>query len=138
LVFIEIENLPILFIKRSYVGELNALEGTIYIRMRNRVQASPNDKVKLKDVAQIIASENCLPTLQNMVVHQISDTDQNIVIIDVMKVIKEISNLFETIDVQTIGPAQTIVEVMIKKKSVSFPFFLLICFCFSLVQRWRL
>jgi stage V sporulation protein AA len=110
------------------VWGVNVLEKTIYIRMRNRVQAGPYDKVLLKDVAQIIAPEPCLQKLQNMIVHQISEQDQNIVIIDVMKVIKQISDMDEMLEVQTIGPAQSIIEVLMKKRKVSYPFFLLIWF----------
>ena len=36
--------------------------------------------------------------------------------------------MFEEVEVQTIGPAQTIIEVINKKKQMSYPFFLLIWF----------
>jgi stage V sporulation protein AA len=110
------------------VWEVNVLEKTIYIRMRNRVKASPKTQVLLKDVAQIISPESSLEALQNLVVHQISEQDQNIVIIDVMKVIKQITSLDNNLEVQTIGPAQSIIEVIMKKRKVSYPFFLLIWF----------
>jgi stage V sporulation protein AA len=45
-----------------------------------------------------------------------------------MKVIRLISTVIENADVQTIGPAQTIVEVILKKKQMSLPFFILIWF----------
>ncbi|MEH7107409.1 stage V sporulation protein AA [Bacillus sp. JJ1764] len=104
------------------------MEKTIYIRMRNRVQTRPDHHVLLKDVAQIIAAEDLLPHLSSMIVHQVSDHDGNILIIDVMKVIKLVSAQYHDLEVQTIGPAQTIVEVVTKKKGVSIPFFLLIWF----------
>jgi len=104
------------------------LEETIYIRMRNRVQAPPQEKVLLNDIAQVIAPDEVLSQLQTLIIHQLTVTDQNIVIIDVMKVIHLIKNEFERMEVQTIGPAQTIIEVMNKKKGVHLPFFLLIWF----------
>ncbi len=107
---------------------VNVLEKTIYIRMRNRVQALPEDKVYLKDVAQIIAPEAELSKLQSLMVYQVTESDQNIVIIDVMKVIKLITGKLEDMEIQTIGPAQTIIEVIYKKKRVSLAFFLLIWF----------
>ncbi len=108
--------------------EVNVLEKTIYIRMRNRVQSKPDEKVLLKDVAQIIAPEAVLSNLKSMMVHQLTQTDRNIVIIDVMKVINMITTRFGELEIQTIGPAQTIIEVTFKKKGVSIPFFLLIWF----------
>ncbi len=107
---------------------VNVLEKTIYIRMRNRVLAKPEEIIYLDDIAQIIAPETIITMLKKLKVHQISIHDRNIVIIDVMKVIKLISTLIENADVQTIGPAQTIVEVILKKKQMSLPFFILIWF----------
>jgi stage V sporulation protein AA len=110
------------------VWGVNVLEKTIYIRMRNRVLAKPEESIYLDDIAQIIAPETIIPKLKKLKVHQISVHDRNIVIIDVMKVIRLISNLIENADVQTIGPAQTIIEVILKKKQMSIPFFILIWF----------
>ncbi|MCM3566728.1 stage V sporulation protein AA [Neobacillus mesonae] len=104
------------------------MERTIYIRMRNRVQTRPNKTIYLKDAAQIIADERLLPKLQQMIIHQLTEKEGNIVIIDVMKVIQIITSQFADLEVQTIGPAQTIIEVAAKKKGVSIPFFLLIWF----------
>jgi len=104
------------------------LEKTIYIRMRNRVQCRLNQKVRLTDIAQVIAPEPDLQHLKEMVILQIAERDGNIVIVDVMKVIKMISDQYGTYEIQTVGPAQTILEVITKKKGVSIPFFLLIWF----------
>ncbi|MEH7437285.1 stage V sporulation protein AA [Neobacillus drentensis] len=104
------------------------MDKTIYIRMRNRVQAQPDGKILLKDVAQIIAPDTLLPALKAMMIYQLTEMDRNIVVIDVMKVIDLITNKFGDLEVQTIGPAQTIIEVMVKKKELNIPFFLLIWF----------
>lgn len=104
------------------------LENTIYLRMRNRVQARLQEQVHLEDIAQIIAPETILPTLQRLIVHQVTEQDKNIIVIDIMEVIQQISTIEKDIDIQTIGAAQTIIEVTFKDKGVSFPFFLLIWF----------
>jgi stage V sporulation protein AA len=110
------------------VWEVNVLEETIYIRMRNRVQAPPEERIFLKDIAQVIAPDEVLSHLQSLMIHQLTDVERNIVIIDVMKVIQLIKRDFEEMEIQTIGPAQTIIEVTFKKKGVSLPFFILIWF----------
>ncbi|MEH7181397.1 stage V sporulation protein AA [Neobacillus vireti] len=104
------------------------MEKTVYIRMRNRVLAKPEESIYLKDIAQIIAPESIVPQLENLKVHQISEQDKNIIIIDVMRIIRLVSSLIEDVEVQTIGPAQTIIEVILKKRQMSFPFFILIWF----------
>ena len=107
---------------------VSVLEKTVYIRMRNRVLAKPEESIYLTDIAQIIAPETIIPQLEKLKVYQISESDKNIIIIDVMKIIRLISSLIEDVEIQTIGPAQTIVEVILKKKQMSFPFFILIWF----------
>jgi stage V sporulation protein AA len=104
------------------------LEKTIYIRMRHRVEARVNEKIILNSIAQIIAPEAELSKLENLLIYQITEKDRNIVVIDVMQVINKISELSSELEIQTIGPAQTIIEVTAKKKGVSAPFFLLIWF----------
>jgi stage V sporulation protein AA len=96
--------------------------------MRHRVQAHVHEKVRLEDIAQIIAPESALPPLKNLLVHEVTEKDKSIVVIDVMQVISLMTIIVKDSDIQTIGPAQTIIEVLIKEKGVSFPFFVLIWF----------
>jgi stage V sporulation protein AA len=114
--------------KEINVWEVSVVEKTIYIRMRNRVQAMLSENVTLGDLAQIIAPEEVLPILRELVIHQVTKKDKNIVVIDVMKVIDQIMGAVKNADIQTIGSAQTIIEVIYKKKKTSIPFFLLIWF----------
>ncbi|SDM47491.1 stage V sporulation protein AA [Bacillus sp. OK048] len=104
------------------------MEKTVYIRMRNRVLAKPEESIYLMDIAQIIAPESVIPELKKLKVYQITERDKNIIVIDVMKIIRLISGLIEDAEVQTIGPAQTIIEVILKKKQMSKPLFILIWF----------
>lgn len=105
--------------------DVNVMEETIYIRMRHRVQIRPHDQVTLHDLAQIIAAEPLYEHLQNLTIYNPNEGDNNIIIIDVMEVIKKITHDLPQIEVQNMGPSQTIVEVVYKKKKVSLPFFIL-------------
>jgi stage V sporulation protein AA len=109
------------------VLEVNLMEKTIYIRMRNRVQVKPEELLLLKDIAQIIASEDIYQNLASLQVKKISPKD-HIHIIDVMKVIHFITGIYPDYEVQTVGPPQTIIEVIYKKKGLSIPFFILVWF----------
>ena len=101
------------------------LEKTVYIRLRNRVLVRPHEEVFLKNIAQVIAHDALHEKLDQLRVYQISDQDRNIIIIDAMQVIAEIAKLDSTIQVQLLGPSQTIVEVVFKKKKYSFTLFVL-------------
>ncbi|WP_090831396.1 MULTISPECIES: stage V sporulation protein AA [unclassified Bacillus (in: firmicutes)] len=104
------------------------MEKTIYIRMRHKIQVRPDEKVLLGAIAQLIAPEEIFNGVKNLCMHQVSREDRNIVVIDVMKVIAAIAEVFPDAEVQTMGASQSIVEVVYKKKGVSLPFFLLIWF----------
>lgn len=104
------------------------MEKTIYIRMRNRSQVKQEEVVHLKDIALIIAEEQIMFKLEHLSIYQVSKKDRNIVVIDAMTVINHIRNVFPNYEIQTIGPTQTIVEIIYKKKRISIPLFLLIWF----------
>ncbi|MGG4469145.1 stage V sporulation protein AA [Paenibacillus alvei] len=99
---------------------------TVYIRMRNRIEKRLNEDVLLKDLAQVIAADSLMEQLNNLVIYSISESDRNIIIIDSTRVIKEIRSFNLNLEIQIIGPAQTIIEVILKKKEVSIPLFLLV------------
>ncbi|PKR85966.1 stage V sporulation protein AA [Heyndrickxia camelliae] len=102
------------------------MEDSIYIRMRNKVEVNQNSKITLSDIAQIIAPEKYLHQLKQLFIYQVTKEDKNTVVIDVMKIIDALTQKWSGLDIQLIGPSQTIVEVIYKKRKVSFPFFILI------------
>ncbi|QED48498.1 stage V sporulation protein AA [Cytobacillus dafuensis] len=102
------------------------MEQTVYIRLRHRLQVRPYESILLKDIAQIIAGENIYEQIRNLKIYEVSEKDQNMIVIDVMKVIKSINSIIPDVDIQTIGPAQVIVEVVFKKRKVSLPLFILV------------
>jgi stage V sporulation protein AA len=104
------------------------LEKTVYIRLRHRVLVRPHEKIFLKDIAQIITEESLHEQLNQRLIYQISDQDRNIIIIDVMHVISEIAKFDPAIEVQVLGPSQTIIEVIYKKRKVSIGLFVLTWF----------
>ncbi|KYD09323.1 stage V sporulation protein AA [Heyndrickxia sporothermodurans] len=102
------------------------MESLIYLRLRYRVEVRPDSIIKLSDIAQIIAPENDLAALKNLPVYQVTKKDKSSAVIDIMEVINVITKKYGEVDIQTIGPTQTIIEIIYKKKKVSIPFFLVI------------
>jgi stage V sporulation protein AA len=100
------------------------MEGIVYIRLRHRVQVKSESLVNLGQLAQIIAPEGVLEDLKRINIHQVTPSDKNIIVIDVMTVINEISVNHPHLDIQTIGPVQSIIEVIYEKKKISLPLFI--------------
>lgn len=99
---------------------------TVYIRMRNRIEKRLNEDVLLRDLAQVIAADALMEQLETMVIYRISEGDRNIIVIDSTRIIKAIRSINQDLEIQIIGPAQTIIEVILKKKEASIPLFLLV------------
>ncbi|MGG0218075.1 stage V sporulation protein AA [Bacillus mycoides] len=99
------------------------MEGTIYIKMRNRLKVSPTYEVKLSDVAQLAGDSFVVELLQNEIVYKITAHDKTHVVIDVMKVIEIIQQKASHVQINLLGSGQTLVEIIYEKKKVPPIFF---------------
>lgn len=95
------------------------MDKTVYIRLRHRIQVHPNDVITIDKVALIVGDKELTEKLKKIAIHKVQLSDKNMVVIDVMHVIKEIQKYDSQIDVQALGSNQTIVEILYKKKKLS-------------------
>ncbi|MFD3447894.1 stage V sporulation protein AA [Microbacteriaceae bacterium 4G12] len=95
------------------------MEKTVYIKMRQRLQVSPNYKLKIGDLAQVIADEAVVDKLNRKLVYPITKKDKTHVVIDVMMVIRAIRSDHPDFEINLFGPTQTIIEIMYEKKQVN-------------------
>ncbi|QOY38771.2 stage V sporulation protein AA [Anaerobacillus isosaccharinicus] len=99
-------------------------EDIVYIRMRHRVQASPFQHLKIRDIAQIVASDEIRLLVGSIPIHQVTPEDKKLIVVDVMKVISAVGVSLPSLEVQTMGDAQTIVEVYYSKTKFKPLFFI--------------
>lgn len=102
------------------------MDKTIYLRMRQRVQVLLHQKVTIGDVAQIVASDDLERNIKGYVIHEVTPEDKHLIVVDVMRVIETIQKRNEGLDVQTIGPAQSILEIQMKQKTLAPVYFVLV------------
>ncbi|MFJ7510145.1 stage V sporulation protein AA [Peribacillus simplex] len=100
----------------------------VYIRMRNRVQVKGNQTVRIKDIARIIGPEEVITTIEEIILLTVKKEDRNIIVIDLAQVIMAIRKMDQTIEVETFGPSQTIIEIILSKKKMSYLTFALVWF----------
>ncbi|MGR3207196.1 stage V sporulation protein AA [Bacillus glycinifermentans] len=100
------------------------MERQVFIRLRHRLVADPDELIKLGDIAQVAGDRRCKKKLEQLPVYKVRKSDQNLVVLDVMKVIEAIHKSFPDLDVQTVGGAETIVEVQYPKRGLSPVFFI--------------
>lgn len=94
-----------------------------YLRLYQRVIAKHNDLLHLSDIARISAPSSVRQKIEDAFIHQISAADKNILIIDLVKVVDIIRHVDEDIEIQAIGPNETIIEVSYPRRQWSVPSF---------------
>ncbi|WP_349410806.1 stage V sporulation protein AA [Pseudalkalibacillus sp. SCS-8] len=94
--------------------------------MRHKLLVSPDQTVRIKDLAQLVGPEEIVEQIGGIIIHKITIQDKTIVIIDLMKVLKTIRNRFPEVDIQPIGSSQTIVEVQYGKNSITGVYFIIV------------
>ncbi|RFU69169.1 stage V sporulation protein AA [Bacillus sp. V59.32b] len=99
------------------------MENLVYVRMRHRVQARQDQVVKMRDIAKILGPKSIVRELEEKDVLKVTAEDKNIIIVDLVQLIRGIQELEEDVEIQAVGPAQTIIEVIYEKKKVSWPLF---------------
>ena len=95
------------------------MERQVFIRLRHRLEADPDEFITLGHIAQVAGDRRYKEKLERLPIYQVSKADQNMVVLDVMKVIEAIHKSFPDLDVQTVGGAETIVEVKYPKRGLS-------------------
>ncbi|WP_347552910.1 stage V sporulation protein AA [Pseudalkalibacillus hwajinpoensis] len=99
----------------------------IYLRLRQKIRVHPGSRLLIENIAQIIGDDKICMNIQKIPIHQITKEDKNLIVIDVMQVIHVIQSKL-LLEVQVVGPAQTIVEVQYPKKKLAPVYFVLIWF----------
>ncbi|MED1863596.1 stage V sporulation protein AA [Fictibacillus nanhaiensis] len=102
------------------------MDKTVYLRMRQRVQVIQHQKVTIGEVAQVVASDELEEAIKGYIIHEVTPEDKHLIVIDVMRVIATIQKKNPGLDVQTIGPAQSILEIQMQQKKLAPVYFVLV------------
>lgn len=98
---------------------------TLYLRMRYKFHAKTNDRLTVGRLTQLIAPDERIDSaIKEIVIHTIKPEDSSHIVIDAIDVIQAIHKHFPSYDIQTIGPAQSIIEVVPDKKKRTRPVFI--------------
>lgn len=89
---------------------------TVYLRMKRNVNLSEYKHLHLKDIAYLAAPEKLKSILEDRPIYRMSEKDQNIIVIDAFLIISELMKEYEGLDIQSVGPAQTVIRIELRKK----------------------
>ncbi|MBM7693177.1 stage V sporulation protein AA [Peribacillus deserti] len=102
------------------------MENILYIKMRHRVEVENKKEIKVEDIAILVGPEPLIREVESVVIYHIIPEDQNLVILDSAKLIKAILNSKPNVEIQLIGLSQTIIEVIIKRRTHSLGLFIIV------------
>ncbi|MDL4840743.1 stage V sporulation protein AA [Aquibacillus rhizosphaerae] len=102
----------------------------IYLRLKKDLLVSPNTKIQLKDIAYISGDRALVEDIGQTFIYQISEDDQNVSVIDGFLVVDQLIKNFPDLEIQQLGPTQTIVRI---KEKIKKPSILLVCFIWLLL-----
>ncbi|MFG6118522.1 MULTISPECIES: stage V sporulation protein AA [Thalassobacillus] len=88
----------------------------VYVRLRKKVDMTSYRPVLLKDIAYLACSITLKEKMETLPLHYITKKDKNLIVIDGFVVIEKIAESFPEVEVQLIGPPQTIITIATKKR----------------------
>jgi stage V sporulation protein AA len=91
---------------------------TIYVRLRYRFYTQVDETITIGKIAQVIGPNQLKDQICRLPQYTITKEDSSYVVIDAMDVIETIHTHFPHVDIQTVGPTQTVLEVRLKKRKV--------------------
>jgi stage V sporulation protein AA len=91
----------------------------LYIRLRRRVKIDKGSPIYLGRVAQLLADPKTEERLRRVVLCRPSEVDGNMVLIDMMMIVRKVKELMPDLVIEHFGDPHTIVEVVSKPRAVN-------------------
>lgn len=83
----------------------------VYVRMRRRAVVAPLSNITLGHVARLVADEQLAARLKRLPLHQVSNNDGNLLLIDMLQAVKAIRECEPGLVIETFGEPHVLVEV---------------------------
>jgi stage V sporulation protein AA len=93
---------------------MNRLESEskiVYIRLRRRVIVVPKSVVVLGDVARLVTNEGLADRLKKLPLHRLTDQDGNLLLIDMLQVVKAVREAEPGVTIETFGEPHVLLEI---------------------------
>lgn len=83
----------------------------VFVRMRRRAVVTPKSVVTLGDVARLVADDRLAERLKRLELHRVSDQDGNMLLIDMLQVVKAIRESEPGLVIETFGEPHVLLEI---------------------------
>jgi stage V sporulation protein AA len=93
------------------------LDQLLYLRFRKRVYLKQGEEITLGRVAQLFAAPDREDKLRSLVLCRPDKRDGNMVLIDILQVVKQVTRLFPDMRIEQFGEPYALVEITAKRSS---------------------
>ncbi|MFD0670483.1 stage V sporulation protein AA [Cohnella sp. GCM10027633] len=83
----------------------------VYVRMRRRAVVKPGSAVLLGDVARLVVDSRLEKRLLRLPLHRVSESDGNLLLIDMLQVVKAIREAEPGLTIETFGEPHVLLEI---------------------------
>jgi len=83
----------------------------VYVRMRRRAVVRPMSVIRLGDVARLVTEPRCQERLRSLPLHQMTEKDGNLLLIDMLQVVKAIREAEPGMTIETFGEPHVLLEI---------------------------
>ncbi len=87
------------------------MDQPLFLKLRKKLSVKPHTVIALGDICQLYWDGMKEKTLAKLPVYQVKPEDGDLIIIDIMQVIKKLKNIHPELSLEVQGSAQIIVEV---------------------------
>ncbi|MEH6945235.1 stage V sporulation protein AA [Bacillus sp. JJ722] len=102
------------------------MDQLVYVRMRNRLEVEGKTTIYVKDIAKVIGPQLTVERILNHQIYEITKADRNIIIIDFIQLVESVLQVYKNVEIQGVGPNQTIIEVKQKDRKHNIGLFILV------------
>ncbi|MFF0826872.1 stage V sporulation protein AA [Brevibacillus sp. NPDC003359] len=95
------------------------MKDALFLRLRKRLAVQPQAMITLGDICQLFWDGEREEALKRMPIYQTKPTDGNLIIIDIMQVIKRLRSVYPDVELDVQGAPQIIVEVLNPRKKAN-------------------
>lgn len=89
----------------------------LYLRFRKRIYLQKGEEITLGKVAQLLAAPDKEDTLRSLVLCRPDQQDGNMVLIDILQVVKMVTRLFPEMRIEQFGEPHALVEIAARRPS---------------------
>lgn len=106
----------------------NHLTPTLYLRLRRKILLSRGESIYLGQVAQLLTEPEWEKGLQGLLLYQPREEDGNLLLIDMILIIKKVKEMVPDITIEFFGEPHALVEITKPARSPSLLLLFFVCF----------